>query len=79
MSVLFIMILTRIFGSSATDVQIYLGFVSGILIVMSFIARLNRETGEMKIQMKNSFDKVKDDIANIKKNIQEINRKLKIR
>ncbi len=61
------MVLTRIFGHSATDVQIYLAFISGLLVVMTQIVKMNREIGEIKIQMKNSFRKVRDDIEKLKR------------
>ena len=73
MLILFYMILTRIFGHSATDIQIYLGFISGFLIIMGFFMRsndnynkLNREVGEIKISMTHSFQKIKEDINEIK-------------
>ena len=73
MLALFIMILSRIFGNSATDIQVHVAFFSGLLIiaslvvstnnkVMSHLIKINREIGEIKSQMKTSFDKVKEDI-----------------
>lgn len=76
MIVLFIMILTRIFGKSATDIQIYLAFFASLLIIMGRIIKLNnnfgklsREIGEFKIKTINSFDKIKEDINSIKKKL----------
>lgn len=45
--VLIIMILTRIFGKSATDIQIYLGFISGLLILVGFIMRVNDNVSKL--------------------------------
>jgi len=63
--------LTRIFGSSPTDLQLILwlfGFsVTLILKIFNMIYSLNREIGEIKIQMKNSFDKVREDINKLQK------------
>ncbi len=72
MVVLFIMILTRIFGNSATDIQIYLAFFSSLVLVagymissnnkiMSHIVKLNREVGEIKAEV-NSFRKDKEEV-----------------
>lgn len=69
MAVLFIMILSRMFGKSSTDIQIYLAFFSGLIIIMGYIGKLNREVGEIKIQMINSFKKVKEDTSLIKKKL----------
>ena len=67
--VLFIMILTRIFGKSATDVQIYITILTGMLAIMTYliksnnqISKMNREIGEMKTQITESFKKVREDI-----------------
>jgi len=74
--ILLIMIMTRIFRHSATEIQIYLGFISGFLIITGFIIKslnnfsnLNREVGEIKINMKNSFEKVRIDINNLKSEV----------
>lgn len=81
MAVLFIMILSRIFGRSATDIQIYLAFFSGLLLIMNYTGKLNREVGEIKFQiadtkkqiggietrMINSFKKVREDINKLQK------------
>ncbi len=62
MVILFIMILTRIFGHSVTDVQIFLTATMIILTIMGYIVKMNREIGEIKIHMINSFKKVRNDI-----------------
>ncbi len=71
--ILFVMILTRIFGNSATDTQIYLGFFTSLLIIIGHIIKLNtnigdinRELGEFKIKTINSFDNLKSDMELIK-------------
>ena len=69
MIILFIMILSRIFGKSATDTQIYLAFFTGLLIIMGHIFKLNREFGEFKIRSINSFNSIKKDINLIKKKL----------
>ncbi len=66
---LFIMILSRIFGKSATDIQIYVGFISGLLIIMSYIVKMNREIGEIRLQTANSFEKVREDMDKIKEKL----------
>jgi len=72
MIILFIMILSRIFGHSATDIQIYLAIFTGLFIIMGHIlklnnniGKLNREIGEIKIQMISSFKKVREDISKL--------------
>jgi len=69
---LFIMILTRMFGKSATDIQIYLGFVAGLTMVMGFITKHHREIGEIKIIMKHNFAKVKEDMNRIENKIDKL-------
>jgi len=78
MIILFIMILTRVFGKSATDFQIYLGFFTGLLIIMGHIValmsninNLNREVGELKASMINSFKKAKEDINRLENRVRE--------
>lgn len=67
------LILTRIFGHSASDLTIIISlstFLGSIIFKVSYIIfNLNRETGEIKIQMKNSFQKVREDIDLIKKKL----------
>jgi len=41
--ILVIMILTRIFGKSATDIQIYITIVMGMITIMGYILKMNRE------------------------------------
>lgn len=65
MIILFIMILSRIFGHSATDIQIYITLVMGMITIMGYIMRMNREIEEIKIQMISSFKKVREDISKL--------------
>lgn len=65
---------TRILGHSPTDFQLIIWllgfFATAVLKVFSLVYNLNRELGEIKIQMINSFKKVREDISkleNIKK------------
>lgn len=69
------MILTRLFGHSATDLAITVG-----LFVLLFINQyqLNREVGEIKSALKYDFIKVKEDIQKVNGGITLINKKLKI-
>ena len=56
-------ILTRVFGHSATDLTISVTlftFLGGLLY------KLNRELGEFKIKTKNSFERLGDDMKEIK-------------
>lgn len=68
------MILTRLFGHSATDLAITVG-----LFVLLFINQyqLNREMGEIKSALKYGFIKVKEDISRIDEGIMVINKKTK--
>ena len=73
MVILFIMILTRIFGNSATDVQIYLAFFTSSLIIVGYLIKsnnntnnLSRELEEFKMKTIHSFDNIKQDIILIK-------------
>ncbi len=72
MIILFIMILTRVFGNSATEIQIFLGFVTGFMIIMGFIAKHHREIGEIKINMKHSFAKAKEDMDRMERKIDSL-------
>ena len=74
--VLFIMILTRVFGSSASDVQIYIGFVSGFIVVMGFIAKHHREIGVMKSEVKHGFEKVRGSFDKVKGDMDRIEGKI---
>lgn len=67
--ILFVMILTRIFGNSATDVQIYIGFITSLVAIMIFIAKHYRETGEIRRDMRHNFQMVKEDINRIESKI----------
>ena len=69
---LFIMILTRIFGNSATDIQIYLGFITSLITIMIFIAKHYRETGEIKRDIKYNFLRVKEDMKRIESKIDDL-------
>ena len=70
--ILFIMILTRIFGNSATDTQIYLGFMTSLVAIMIFIAKHYRETGEIRRDMMYNFLKVKEDMIRIESKIDNL-------
>lgn len=65
--ILFIMILTRIFGKSATDIQIYLAIVMVMITIMGHIVKMNREIGEMRVHMIESFKRVREDINKLQK------------
>ena len=64
------MLLTRVLGRSPTDFQLILWIVgffgTAMLKVFSLIYALNREVGEIKTNIKNSFDKIKVDVKDIK-------------
>lgn len=68
------MILTRIVGHSATDLAVAIGLF--ILLFTNQYA-LNREVGELKIQSKQRFEKVKEDITLINTNLNLIKTKLR--
>ena len=74
MAVLVWMILTRVFGNSATDVQIFIGIVSGFFLVTGYMMRMNREIGEIKIDIKHNFERVGEDIKSINDKISKIGR-----
>ena len=63
--------LDKIFGSSPTDFHLILWlfgfFGTMVLKIFSMIYGLNKEIGEIKIQMINSFKKVREDINKLKK------------
>lgn len=72
--ILLIMIMTRIFGNSATDVQIYLGFISGLIMIVGYILKLSNNINELNIKIMNtehkmidSFKKVREDINKLRK------------
>jgi len=78
-TILLIMILTKMFGHSATEIQIYLGFITGLFMIIGFIIKLysnfsnlNREIREIKIGMKNSFEKVREDFGVVRSDISEV-------
>lgn len=68
------LILTRIFGNSASDLSIIVSLISfsGSLIarVMYAVYNLNREIGEFKIRTAHGFQKVKDDMTFVKSGIE---------
>ena len=74
--ILFIMILTRIFGSSATDLQIYTGFITSLVAIVLFMAKHYRETGEIKQDMKYGFEKVKNSFTKVSGDINRIENKI---
>lgn len=67
------LILTRIFGHSATDLTITISlftFLGSLVFKLTyFILNFNREFGEFKIKSINSFDNIKEDISLIKKKL----------
>lgn len=72
LAVLIIMILTRIFGGSATDVQIYIAITTGMLTIMSYIVKMNREIGEIKIEMKHISSGIKQGFIKIREDINKL-------
>ena len=64
---------TKIFGSSQTDFQLIIwlfGFFGiAILKIFNLIYGLNREIGELKISVRESFGKIRKDIEDIKQNL----------
>lgn len=71
------LILTTIFGNSATPIEvtviIFLGLGS---LFGSQLYKLNREMGEMKVSVKHSFVRVKDDIHSVKEDVNVIKDKV---
>ena len=49
--VLIIMILTRIFGESATDIQIYITIVMGMITMMGYIVKMNIDLIKKKLKI----------------------------
>ena len=64
------LILTRIFGHSASDLTIMISlfsFFGSILFKLVFvISNLNREIGEFKVKTINSFKKLREDLNDLK-------------
>jgi len=77
------LILVRIFGNSSSDLQIMIGLLTflGSLTIKSIMLsfNLNREFGETRVNIMNSFNNIKDDMTSIKENINSIKKKLKIK
>jgi len=75
------MFLARIFGNSPTDFQIISGVVGlfGAFIIKLFnnFSNLNREVGEIKIGMKNSFEKVREDFVRVREDISDLKELIK--
>ncbi|HLC88693.1 MAG TPA: hypothetical protein VJG49_01530 [Candidatus Nanoarchaeia archaeon] len=64
------LILTTIFGNSATPIEVTLMLFLGLgSLFGSQIYKLNREVGEIKINMKHSFNNIKEDMDSIKKKL----------
>lgn len=64
------LILTTVFGNSATPIEVTLMLFLGLgSLFGSQLYKLNRETGEIKVQMKQSFERVRGDIDLIKKKL----------
>ncbi len=59
-------ILTRIFGHSASDLTIS---ISLFTLLGSLLYKINREIGELKIKTINSFERLREDLNEIKKKI----------
>ena len=76
--ILIIMILSRIFGKSATDINIILTIAAIMLAIMGHIVKMNREIGEIKVGIKYSFNNIKNDMNSIKKGLNLIKKKLKV-
>ena len=64
------LILTRIFGHSATDLIISTSlftFLGGLVYyILDHLIKLNREFGEFKIKTISAFERLKEDINKIK-------------
>lgn len=75
---LFIMILTKMFGSSATEIQIYLGFITSIVVVMSFLAKHHREIGVIETKIENNFEKVKESFVKVREDMNRIENKIDV-
>jgi len=73
------MFLARIFGNSPTDFQIISGVVglfgAFIIKLYSNFSHLNREIGEIKIGMKHSFERVREDFNKVKEGIKRLEKK----
>ncbi len=69
------LILTIIFGHSATPIEVTVTLFGGLAFL---VYRINREVGEVKISIKYGFKKIKEDMDIIKGNMDLIKRKLKI-
>lgn len=67
-------ILTRIFGHSASDLAIS---VTLFTLVGGMLYKLNREFGEFKIRAINTFNRLKDDVSEIKEAVTEAKTKRK--
>lgn len=75
---LFIMILTKMFGSSATEIQIYLGFIISIVIVMLIyrVRNINNEFRDFKYHVKLSFNKVKESFDKAREDMNRVENKI---
>ena len=74
--VLFTMVLTRVFGNSATDIQIYIAIITALAGIINYVAKHHREIGEIKIDMKHSFSKVRGDINRLEGKIDILLKKI---
>ncbi|MBS3080730.1 hypothetical protein J4221_04625 [Candidatus Pacearchaeota archaeon] len=65
-----------LFGGSPTLSQINAAFIAALMTIMFSLIKsysdLNREVGEIKIGMKNGFNKVKEDFEKLTEYIKEI-------
>ncbi len=67
------LILTTIFGNSATPIEVTLSLFLGLgSLFGSQLYKMNRELGEIKVGLKHSFHKVKLEMGNIKSEIGDI-------
>lgn len=54
-------------------------FSVGLIILLSgFFVRMYRETGEIKVTMKHSFIKIREDMGSLKQDMESVKKKLKI-
>lgn len=65
-----------ILGGSPTLSEFNFGL---IILIITFLIKMYREIGEIKVGIKYSFNKIKEDISNINNNIELIKTRLKVK
>lgn len=82
LAILIIMMSTKIFGHSATDVQVFITVISLGGIIFAYLIKINRELVEIKMDLKHSkntadsrFDRIEEKLRDHDKKFSDIDKR----